>query len=504
MNRTTNFLKSHAGSITLGAVSMLSSTLSATGEEARKPNIIYFMSDELGYYELSMMGHKQLITPNIDKIASEGIVFSRCYAGSSLCAPTRAVLMLGRHTGHTSVRSNKGTPIRTDEVTVAEVLKKAGYATGGFGKWGLGGRGSTGVPEKHGFDIFFGYYNQGMAHTYYPTHLDLNSEEYPLEGNEGYTDHGAKFSHYVIWDKAMQFLKENKDKPFFLYLPVTPPHGLWGMPEDDPSFQLYKDKPWGRSTKIYAAMINMLDRQIGEMVQLLKDLNLDDNTIMFISGDNGGNPKYFKDDEHPNGFFGPNLNPITGQLFKGGKGNFYEGGLRVPFIVRWPGHIKPGRKTDMLSFFGDVFPTLCEIAKVQPPDDLDGISLLPELIGEEAAGHPQEHHKYIYWEMGAQKAVITERWKAVIPKRAKSEKGSEIWELYDLQNDVTETKNLAEEHPEILKQLKEYAAEAHIDQVKGTFPNGTELDERDKNARYHGGKPSAEGDSSKKKKKKKK
>ena len=506
MDRKTLLSTSKVGGMALGAVSMLSYTTPATAADTSKPNMIYLMMDDIGYYELSMMKHKDIITPNIDKIASEGIVFSRCYAGSSLCAPTRAVLMLGKHTGHTSVRSNKGTPIREDEVTVAQVLKKDGYATGGFGKWGLGGRGSTGIPEKHGFDMFFGYYNQGMAHTYYPKHLDLNSKEYPLEGNEGHTDHGAQFSHYIIWDKAMEFLKENKDKPFFLYLPITPPHGLWGMPEDDPSYQLYKDKPWPENAKIYAAMINMVDRQIGEMIQMLKDYNIDDNTILFISGDNGGSPNYFRDSDHPNGFFAPNVDPASGQMFKGGKNNFYEGGLRVPFIVRWPGHIQPGRKSDMLCFFGDVFPTLCDIAKIQPPADLDGISLLPELIGEAAAGHPQKQHKYIYWEMGKQRAVITDRWKAVIPQRPQPDKDGEIWELYDLKNDVTESHNVAKEHPEIFKELKQYAEEAHIPQVKGSFPNGKELDERDRNARYHGGKEksSESGNSGRKKKKKKK
>ncbi len=234
-----------------------------------KPNVIYIMADELGYYELSCMGNPNILTPNIDRMASEGIRFTQALAGSSLCAPTRCTLMTGKHTGHCSVRSNGGgTPLRADETTIAAVLKNAGYTTGGFGKWGCGGRGSTGVPEKHGFDVFLGYYDQVHAHSYYPAYLVRNSKEHLLPGNRGGRS-GDTYSHYVIVDEAKQFIRKNKERPFFCYMPVTPPHGMFDIPDDDPSWALYKDENWPEDAKRFAAMVSMLDRQVGEIFDLL-------------------------------------------------------------------------------------------------------------------------------------------------------------------------------------------------------------------------------------------
>ena len=209
---------------------------------ADKPNIVYIMADELGYYELSCMGNPHIRTPNIDRMAATGMRFTQGLAGSSVCAPTRCVLMTGKHGGHTSVRVNGGgTPLRAEEKTIASMLKEHGYATGGFGKWGCGGRGSTGVPEKHGFDEFVGYYDQVHAHSYYPKYIVRNSEEIPLKGNKGMST-GDTYSHYVIVDHAMKFIKANKDKPFFCYLPITPPHGIFDIPDSDPAWATYKDK----------------------------------------------------------------------------------------------------------------------------------------------------------------------------------------------------------------------------------------------------------------------
>jgi arylsulfatase A-like enzyme len=297
------------------------------------------MADELGYYELSCMGHPHIRTPHIDRMAREGIRFRQALAGSALCAPTRCSLMTGKHSGHSSVRTNGGgTPLRADETTIASALRRAGYATGGFGKWGCGGRGSTGVPEKHGFDVFLGYYDQVHAHSYYPPYIVRNSKEQPLPGNRGGRE-GKTYSHYVIFEGAKKFIRSHRDRSFFCYLPVTPPHGMFDIPDTDPAWKLYEGKDWPMEARRYAAMVTMLDRQMGELFSLLKELGLDEKTIVFFCGDNGGND-YFRDRQHPRGFHAPNVDPKTGIEFRGKKGNLYEGGLRIPMIVRWPGRIE--------------------------------------------------------------------------------------------------------------------------------------------------------------------
>lgn len=426
----------------------------------RPPNIVYVILDEIGYYELSCMGHEVMQTPTMDRLAKEGIRFTQLLAGAPVCAPTRSCLMTGQHMGHTSVRSNGGfAPLRADDVTVASVLAKAGYATGGFGKWGCGGRGTTGVPEKHGFDVFFGYYDQVHAHTFFPAYLIRNSKEVPLEGNEGYCYEGKTYSQYEIFKESLKFIRENKAKPFFCYCPWTPPHGLWGMPKDEPSLQKYKDKPWkhgqgGNDSKVYAAMVNMVDRQIGQILLLLKELKIADNTIVFVTGDNGG-ARYFGDAKHPHGFFGPNVDPRTKKVFRGFKGSLYEGGLRVPFIVNWPGRIKPGRVSKHLSYFPDIMPTLAELAGGECPKDIDGISIVPTLLGKEAAGREQKQHEYLYWEYGGSVAVRMGNWKTIKPRRARE------FELYDLSKDIEEKTNVAADHPEILAKMVAFAKQAH-------------------------------------------
>ena len=252
------------------AACFLAAGWSAAAEEkpvqAQRPNIVYFIIDELGYYESSHMGHPALHTPNMDQLAAEGMRFTQLLAGSSVCAPTRCTLLSGKHTGHCTVRNNGGfDPLLPGEETIASVLKRAGYATGAFGKWGNGGRGTSGVPEKHGFDLFFGYYDQVHAHTYFPRYLIRNSEEVPLAGNTGNPKGGATFSQYRIFEESKQFIRDNKERPFFAYLAWTPPHGKWGIPKDDPSWARYKDKPWPDDAKIYAAMVNLVDRELGEI-----------------------------------------------------------------------------------------------------------------------------------------------------------------------------------------------------------------------------------------------
>jgi len=431
-------------------------------EAEGRPNIVYIMMDEWGYYESSGMGHPILRTPNIDRISAAGMRFTQFLAGGNVCAPTRSALMTGQHTGHTTVRANGGgSALAADDLTIADILKKAGYATGGFGKWGLGDVGTTGVPEKHGFDTFFGYYHQVHAHTYYPQYLIRNSKKIWLEGNTGDLHTGKVFSHQLIHEAGMAFIRENRDRPFFAYLAWTPPHGHWGMPKDDPAWQRYKNKKWDATNQkgqfdaqIYAAMIEMVDRQIGEIVQLLRELKIADNTIIFVCGDNGGQP-YFKNKNHPHGFLAPNLNPRTGIRFRGGKRNFYEGGLRIPFIAYWPDKIKAGSVSDHLGYFPDIMPTLAELAGTKAPTTSDGISIVPTLLGETETGRQQQQHKYLYWEDGKSSAVRMGSWKAVKPE------GAEQFELYDLSRDIEEANDVAGQHPAVLQKITAFSREAH-------------------------------------------
>ncbi len=448
----------------------------AAESSASPPNVIYIMADELGYYEPGFMGNPNIRTPNLDRMAAEGIVFRNLLAGSSVCAPTRCCFMTGKHSGHTSVRSNGGgTPLRADETTIASMLKPLGYATGGFGKWGCGGRDSTGVPEQHGFDVFLGYYDQVHAHTYYPPYLIRNSEEVSLAGNNGGST-GQTYSHYVIHAAAVKFIREHSKQPFFAYLPYTPPHGNFDIPDNDPAWALYQDKAWPEAARRYAAMVTMVDRQVGEILALLKELGIEQNTLVLFSGDNGGND-YFKSAEHPRGVHLANKNPQTGVEYRGTKGTLYEGGLRVPCVARWPGKITPGRVSDHLGYFPDILPTIAEVTGAKAPADIDGISILPELIGEAAAGRPQAQHKYLYWEIGAWTAIRQANWRAVRPKTNAN------WELYDLATDPSEAKDLAAVQPQILAGLVALAEQAHEPVREGTFTT-TQRHERDRRAKF--------------------
>ena len=442
---------------------------------AERPNIVYIMADELGYYEPSYMGNPNIETPRIDQMAHGGVYFTQALAGCSVCAPTRCALMTGKHMGHASVRANGGgTPLRADDITFASLLKKNGYATGGFGKWGCGGRGSTGVPEKHGFDEFVGYYDQVHAHSYYPKYIIHNSKELPLANNIGGSK-GKTYSHYVIFNRGKEFIHKNKDRPFFCYLPITPPHGLFDIPDSDPAWQIYKDKKWPEPAKRYAAMVSMVDRHVGEVLDLLKRLKLDKKTLVFFCGDNGG-ADYFRSKDHPRGFHGANVHPKTGVEFRGRKGTLYEGGLRIPMIVYWPGRIQAGRKSDLLWYFPDVFPTVCELTGTKTPNGIDGISIVPELLGETAAKRKQKQHEYLYWEISGQIAVRKNNWKAVKPR-------NRSWELYNLAKDVSESNNLADSNTQILEQLKRLAKEAHEPVRSGTFSDRA-AHERDRQAKW--------------------
>ncbi len=433
----------------------------ASSAETRKPNIIFILADDLGYGELSCYGQKKYQTPNIDKIAAEGIRFTHCYSGSHVCAPSRSTLITGLHTGHTPIRNNGGDRALYDEdVTVAEVLKKAGYVTAGFGKWGLGIENSTGAPRKQGFDHWFGYLHQVHAHFYYPYWLWNDDAKFLLPENEGHKQ--ARYSHDEIHKQALNFIRDNKDKTFFAYLPYTLPHVELIVPED--SMRKYRGK-WQEtplpdprkgylgSDEPYAAfagMVDRLDRSVGDVMALLKELKIDDNTIVFFSGDNG--PQGNQWQRIADFFHG------AGSL-RGYKGEFYEGGIRVPLIARWPGKIKPGSTSDQLCAFWDFLPTAAEIADAQPPKSIDGISLYPTILGKK----PNEH-SLLYWEMAHGKnltfAIRKGDWKAI-----KAVPTGPV-ELYNLKKDIAETRNVASENQEVLKQLLDLAKTSHSDERK--------------------------------------
>jgi arylsulfatase A len=417
------FLKSAA----FGAIG-LSLPLRAIAKDApgAKPNIIFIMVDDMGYHDLGCFGSKTILTPNIDKMCAEGVKFTDCYSGDTVCAPARSTLMTGTHKGHTPVRGNSGgIALLPEEVTVAEVLKKAGYATGGFGKWGLGNQGKDGAAERQGFDLFFGYYNQWHAHTYY-THLFRNSVKVELNG---------RYTHHAIFDETIKFIKDNKDGPFFCYCPWTPPHAAYQIPDDDPAWAIYKDKPWkDKTAKVAAAMDSMMDRQVGEIIALLKELKIDDNTIMFFTSDNGAAKRF------------DGIHNSCGKM-KGHKRSMNEGGIRVPMVVRWPGKIKPGQVSDLPWYFPDVMATLAELGGVskEVPKDTDGISIVPTLLGQGA----QKKHEFLFWSSGVH-AVRMGKWKGIGGGRGK--KGLR---LYDLSKDIGEENDIAVQHPDIAKKITE-------------------------------------------------
>ncbi len=447
----------------------LASAARAERRALDKPNIVFIIVDDLGQYDLSCQGGKVLRTPNIDRLASEGMRFTQAYSGCTVCAPARSTLMTGKHMGHTTVRSNTGgVSLRAEDVTVAEVLKKAGYTCGGFGKWGVGGVGTPGVPEKNGFDLFFGYYHQVHAHTYYTRYLWRNGKKVPLKGNERpEVDHrdgpafredkkfvGEQFSHHVIFEEVKKFIRENKDRPFFCYCPWTPPHGMYPEIKNEPAMDKFRNMPWKEEEKVYAAMVTMVDRHVGEVVALLKELGLDENTIVFFCSDNGGTTGSKKTFQS------------TGPL-RGSKGTFYEGGLRVPFMVRWPKQVAPGQISDLQCYFPDVMPTLAELAgaKEHLPPDIDGISITPTLLGRKSE---QRHREFLYWEypkhsFSTKKYISGQLYQAVRKGKWKivRHKTTEAFELYNLDKDIAEANDLASNNPDIVAELRAHAEASH-------------------------------------------
>ena len=429
----------------LGAVGAAAALPRATlGQGGRKPNIIWIMADDLGVYDVGCYGQKQILTPTIDRLAAEGVKFTQCYAGSTVCAPSRSVLMQGRHSGHSTVRGNAAAvggrppqgriPLNPDDVTVAEVLKTAGYTTGIVGKWGLGEPGTEGIPNKQGFDFWFGYLNQRHAHTYYTDYLWRNTDKVILKGN--LDGKRTEYSHDLMTEEALGFVRRAKAKPFFLYLAYTIPHAKFHVPSLEP----YADKPWPQQARAYAAMVTRMDRDIGRLLALLKELGLDRDTIVFFTSDNGG---------YPDGDARKMFNP-QGPL-RGNKGNLYEGGLRVPMLVRWPGRIKAGRVSDQMWAFWDFLPTAAELAGVEPPKGIDGISMLPAILGKTQS----QSHEFLYWEFrtrGFSQAVRWGDWKGI---RGGTE---EPLALYNLKSDLGEKHDVAKAHPDVVARIEGFMA----------------------------------------------
>jgi arylsulfatase A-like enzyme len=419
-----------------------------------KPNIIYILADDLGYGDLGCYGQKQILTPNLDQMAADGMKFTDHYSGSTVCAPSRCSLMTGLHTGHSYIRGNGKNNLRPEDVTVAMVLKDAGYSTALIGKWGNGHEGSTGIPNKKGFDYFFGYLDQHHAHNYYPTFLMRNKKRIPLKNvvpeegpyGQGVASKKVQYSHDLIAAEALDFVKRSKDEPFFMYLALTIPHanneaGDLGM--EIPSDAPYSGKDWPQQQKNMAAMVTKMDTDIGRLMALLKVLDIDENTIIFFTSDNG---------PHSEGGNDPTFFGSSGPL-RGTKRDLYEGGIRVPMIARWPGKIEAGSVSDLQSAFWDFLPTAADLAGAEAPSNLDGISMVPTLKGRT---NRQKKHEYLYWEFnekGGKQAVLMGRWKGIRLDLQKDRFGP--IELYDLKKDLAEENNIASQHPEIVSKIAE-------------------------------------------------
>ncbi|MCX7007982.1 MAG: arylsulfatase [Kiritimatiellaeota bacterium] len=468
MQRTTSrrdFLKL-AGLGAAGAAlsfPMVGKTADAAFQSSDRPNIIFILCDDLGYGDIGCFGQKKIRTPNVDRLAAEGMRFTQHYSGNAVCAPSRCVLMTGKHPGHAFIRDNREAkpegqfPIPRDTVTVAKLLKQRGYATGAFGKWGLGAPGSSGDPNKQGFDRFYGYNCQRVAHNYYPDHLwdndrrvvldnpvfaahqklPMGADPHDPKSYAGYT--GKQYAPDLIAEQARVFIRANKDKPFYLYFPTTVPHLALQVPEDSLAEYVGKwpDEPYvgghgylpHRTPRAAdAAMITRLDREIGRMMDLVKELGLEERSLFVFTSDNG--PLYDKLGGTDCEFF-ESAGPLNGR-----KGSLYEGGIREPLVVRWKGRIAAGQASDRVTGFEDWLPTLLELAGGTPPQDIDGISFAPTLLGKPQPPRPflyREHHGYGY-------------------QQSKKNPNAPL-ELYDLKHDIGEAKDVAADHPDVVAQM---------------------------------------------------
>lgn len=455
-----------------------------------RPNIILILADDLGYGDLGSYGQQRIKTPNLDRMAEEGMRFTEHYAGSTVCAPSRSVLMTGLHAGHTPIRGNKEImpvgqyPLQYGTVTLPKILQEAGYKTGGFGKWGLGYPNSEGEPSLQGFDEFFGFMCQRRSHFFYPEFLYHDQCGIPikkviLEGNqvqnastENFQREGAgppiskaQYSQDVIIEKALEFIEKNRESPFFLYFPSQIPHASLQAPDEalaiyldengesifdedsSHSFGSYTQTDMPKAT--YAAMVTLLDRYVGMIFEKLEELNLSDDTLIIFTSDNGS---------YTEGGYHYSMHNSNGEL-RGGKRDLYEGGIRVPFIAKWPGKIQPGTVSDHISYFPDMLPTLAEFANQPSPPGIDGISMVPIFLEQ----GEQKNHKYLYWEFQAQggkQAIRKGKWKAVRLDVIENRK-SPI-ELYNLSNDISEHTDVSGQYPEVVEEMDSLFWEAHV------------------------------------------
>ncbi|MEE4286309.1 MAG: arylsulfatase [Mariniphaga sp.] len=486
-------------SILMGACSEKSKT--ADSHQNAKPNVIYILADDLGYGDLGCYGQQLIETPNIDKLAAEGMLFTQHYSGAPVCAPSRCMLMTGKHPGNAQIRGNdewgsRGDvwnylaqlkdstlegqrPLKEGTETIAKMMKKAGYATGMVGKWGLGAPHTVSTPTKMGFDFFTGYNCQRQAHTFYPVHLWQNGQKLLLgndtvapttklrKGADPYDENSydkftlQTYSPEVMFSELMGFIERNSAEPFFAYWATPIPHAPLQAPQRWINYYVNKfgnEEPYLGNNgyfparyphATYAAMISYLDENVGKLVQRLKELEIYDNTLIIFTSDNG--PTYNGGTDSP--WFN------SGGPFKSeygwGKGFVHEGGFRVPMIACWPDKIKPGTQSDHISAFWDVMPTLADIAGLPTPET-DGISFLPTLTGKEQPEHP-----YLYWEYpeyGGQQAVRMGKWKGI---RKDIKKGNMVLELYNLENDLQEQYNVADEQPEIINKMEDIMQKEH-------------------------------------------
>ncbi len=479
---------------------LLLSSFSLVSFSADKPNIVFFLADDLGYGELGCYGQEKIRTPRIDSIANDGMRFTQAYSGNAVCAPSRCVLMTSKHPGHATVRSNLEAnpegqyPIRADEVTLAERLKAEGYTCGAFGKWGLGNPWSDGNPMKQGFDRFFGYNCQGKAHTYYPESLWSNSELFPLNNNPAISGHvglapgadpndpasydrfiGPDYSPDRIQEQAIKFLRENREKPFFFFFPTTLPHVALQIPKaelapylalkwNDPPFTREKGGyvPHFTPRAAYAAMITRLDKYVGEVLDLLQELGLAKNTIVIFASDNGPTHLHAEIDVD---FF------KSAAGFRGLKGDLYEGGIRIPQIVRWSGKIPAGSTTDHVTGFEDWAPTLLELIGGKAPTGIDGVSFASTLLGKQQAPRPALYREFPGY--GGQQAVwLDGRWKGIRTglNRKKSTDANLAIQLYDLRDDPGEKNDLSSEHADLVKKIEEIMQREHTPSADFPIP----------------------------------
>jgi len=433
-----------------------------------KPNIIFILADDLGYGDIGCYGQQKIKTPNIDALAKNGLMFTQFYSGSTVCGPARASFMTGLHTGHTPIRGNKTfepegqTPLPDSSVTIAMELQKAGYKTAAIGKWSLGFITTSGAPVKKGFDNFFGYNCQSLAHNYYPDHLWDNEKRIDLPGNLGKPE---IYSADLFQQKALSFINDQKnDKPFFLYLPYTLPHADLTPPHDsiyNYYVQLFNEQPVKETDRrnlnkqfvelyphaAYAAMVARLDKYVGEIAAAVNKKGIATNTVIIFSSDNGPHQEKGGDPE----FFGSH------GIYRGIKRDLYEGGIRVPLIISWKGNIRPGRQSDHICALWDFFPTFQQIAQLHVANNIDGISILPVLKGKR-----QPKHNYLYWEFhesGGKQAVRWNNWKAI--RLNVSTGRADAIELYDIAKDPAEKHNVAAQNIQVVKKMETMMKEAH-------------------------------------------